>query len=80
MVAAEKMQVVSLRIHRQAETQELVFMISDGRGDMPPAVRAFIPWMQSFQKSLGKPERHAQARSCSGLDLTSGFSPELQKR
>ena len=55
-------------------------MISDGRSDMPPAVRAFIPWMQSFQQSLGKPERHVAARSCAGLDATADFSPQLQKR
>jgi hypothetical protein len=80
MVASESMQTVSLRIHRRAETQELVFMVSDGRGDLPPAARAFIPWMEHFQKTLGKPERHVQARNCTALDATPDFSPQLQKR
>jgi hypothetical protein len=80
MVSERELQTVSLRIHRRGETQELVFMVSDGRGSMPPSVSAFIPWIQSFQKSLGKPERGAQARDCAGLDATSNFSPQLQKR
>lgn len=80
MVAERELQMVSLRIHRQAETQELVFIVSDGRGEMPPAVGAFIPWMGAFQKSLGKPDRRAQARRCAGLDATPDFSPQLQKR
>jgi hypothetical protein len=80
MLAEQKLQTVSLRIHRPAETQELVFTVSDGRGDMPPAAQAFIPWMESFEKSLGKPDRHAQPRRCAGLDDTPDFTPQLQKR
>jgi hypothetical protein len=80
MVAERELQTVSLRIHRPAETQELVFIVSDGRGEMPPAAGAFIPWMESFHKSLGKPDHRAQARRCAGLDATPDFSPQLQKR
>jgi hypothetical protein len=80
MMAERELQMVSLRIHRPAETQELVFIVSDGRGEMPPAAGAFIPWMGAFLKPLGKPDRRAQARRCAGLDATPDFSPQLQKR
>jgi hypothetical protein len=80
MLASRSRATVSLRIHRSGETQELVFTTVDGRNPMPPAVHAFIPWMRNLRKALGPPDRHAAPRSCSGLDLTSDFSPELQKR
>lgn len=71
---------VSLRIHRARETQELVFTTVDGRDPLPPSASAFVPWMKELQKSLGKPDRRARPRNCSGLDLTKDFEPELQKR
>ena len=80
LLAARHRATVSLRIHRTGNTQEIVFTTVDDRNPMPPSIRAFIPWMETISKSLGHPDRRAAARNCSGLDLTSDFSPELQKR
>jgi len=80
MLATHHRETVSLRIHRSGETQEVVFTAVDDRNPMPPSISAFIPWMQELSKSLGRPDRRAAARNCSGLDLTADFSPELQKR
>jgi hypothetical protein len=80
MVATRSRETVSLRIHRTGETQEVVFTTVDNRDSMPPSVGAFIPWMVELPKSLGRPDRRSAPRNCSGLDLTSDFTPELQKR
>jgi len=80
LLAVHHRATVSLRIHRTRETQEIVFTTVDDRNPMPVGMFAFIPWMEGFQKTLGRPDRRAAARNCSGLDLTSDFSPELQKR
>jgi hypothetical protein len=80
LLASRNYETVSLRILRAGETQEIVFTTVDGRNQMPPALEAFIPWMRDLQKSLGKPDRRAQRRGCSGLDATPDFTPQLQKR
>ncbi len=80
LFAAQKYETVSLRILRAGETQEIVFTTVDGRNKMPAVLEAFIPWMKDVQKSLGKPDRRAERRSCSALDATPDFKPELQKR
>lgn len=80
LLAAQKYETVSLRILRQGTTQEIVFTTVDARNQMPPVLEAFIPWMKDVQKSLGKPDRRAERRSCSALDATPDFKPELQKR
>ncbi len=80
MVVARGYDMVSLRIHRDKGTQELEYILVDGRGAMPKAVRAFIPWMDGLKKSVGHPDHHAEARDCSGLDAGDAFQPQLQKR
>ncbi len=80
LLASANYQTVSLRILSSGETQEIVFTTVDGRNKMPAALNAFVPWMKDLQKSLGKPDRRAAARGCSGLDATPDFKPELQKR
>jgi hypothetical protein len=80
LLAARWRETVSLRILRHGETQETVVTTVDDRNPMPPAMHAFLPWMKALPKTLGRPDRRARARNCSALDLTSGFSPELQKR
>jgi hypothetical protein len=80
LLAARQRETVSLRILRQGETQETVVTTVDDRNPMPPAMHAFLPWMKALPKTLGRSDRRARARNCSALDLTSGFSPELQKR
>lgn len=80
LLASHSWETVSLRLHRPDETQEIVFTTVDGRNKMPPAIHAFIPWMEEFQKTLGKPDRRARPRDCSGLDASPDFAPQLQKR
>jgi hypothetical protein len=80
LLAAHRRETVSLRILRQGKTQEIVVTTVDDRNPMPPSMQAFLPWMRALPKTLGRPDRRASARNCSALDLTSDFSPELQKR
>jgi len=80
MLASHDYEVVSLRIHRDGASQELVFMSADDNGAMPPAVRAFVPWVEDLRKSFGRPNRRAEVRACMGLDATPDFTPHLQKR
>lgn len=80
MVVAHAYDKVSLRIHRDTTTQELEFITIDGRGNMPKSVRAFIPYMDSLPKSIGHSDRNAEPRDCGGLEATSDFKPQLQKR
>ena len=79
-VVARGYEIVSLRIHRDKGTQELEYVLVDGRGAMPKSVRAFIPWLEGLKKAIGHPDRHAEARDCSGLDASEEFQPQLQKR
>jgi len=80
MVVAHQYEKVELRIHRMGETQELAFLTVDGRGPMPSAVRAFVPWMDGLHKSIGHPDHNAEPRDCTSLDATPDFNPQLQKR
>ena len=80
MVVARGYDMVSLRIHRDKGTQELEYILVDGRGAMPKSVRAFIPWMDGLKKAIGHADHHAEARDCSGLDAGDEFQPQLQKR
>jgi len=80
MVASHDYEMVSLRIHREGESQELVFMSADNNGSMPDSARALVPWVEDLRKTLGRPNRRAEARACTGLDATPDFMPHLQKR
>src|SRR4051812_32363776 len=60
-----EMELVSMVIHRGgAGNQELSYFVADGRGIIPPQVKAFVTWMKSLQKNLGAPVKGAQPDSC----------------
>jgi hypothetical protein len=79
-IVKDEVHLVALRVRRHTDTQEIAYVVSDGKPEVPAPVKAFEPWLKALLESKGDVLKDAEPNSCRFLDAPPNFKPELQRR